>query len=186
MPKYSGVPAKAANTPQLLFRTREGIDALFVRSFSVMLSLQSPKSARRRSVAEPGAKRRKRRTTERKVSGVVYEHHQRTALLDTRETTRPMRMFSGFKSLRDKASAPSFPLGNADSPINDVEGMEVIERAQQLGSVEPASLLAEPTLVLQVMEQLSSVPTIFRQHYSPRRRSVPPPTLLPQIGRAHV
>ena len=42
-------------------------------------------------------------------------------------------------------------------PVDDVELMQVLERAQQLGGIEPAALLVEPTLALQVVKELSAI-----------------------------
>jgi hypothetical protein len=41
--------------------------------------------------------------------------------------------------------------------VDDVERVKVLECEEKLGSIEARAILAEPLLLLQVMEQLSSV-----------------------------
>ena len=53
-----------------------------------------------------------------------------------------------------------------DAPVDDVEHVQVLERAEELGGVEPAPVLVELALALEVVEQLSAVHCVDHQRQS--------------------
>lgn len=129
-PKYSGVPAKAALTNvSNQGKWKKGRNALFVRSFSVMLSLQSPKSA---AVAQRAEKLKleleeEERTTERKVSRVVCTNSISNPQPRARVRGRTDQDVLRLEIPTRAHQLGSTPLTSSDSPIHDVEGMQVIE-----------------------------------------------------------
>lgn len=71
------------------------------------------------------------------------------------------RTFSGLRSLFrpiNRQLARSSAEGTRDDgPVDDVVGVQRFQSTEQLGGVEPAPLLVEPALLLQVVEQFASV-----------------------------
>lgn len=72
-------------------------------------------------------------------------------------------MFSGFKSLDRRHTERQFPhMGNHDdrqiqnTPINDVEGVQVSQRARHLSYVELCSGLRKSALFLKMEEKLDN------------------------------
>lgn len=65
-------------------------------------------------------------------------------------------MFSGFKSLVGRQRKRTGRVELA-IPIDDIESVQMLERAQKLGSVEPTAPLVELALTLQMIEELSTV-----------------------------
>lgn len=43
------------------------------------------------------------------------------------------------------------------APIHDMERVQVVQRAEELGRIEPAALFVEAALVLEVVEELAAV-----------------------------
>ena len=70
-------------------------------------------------------------------------------------------MFSGFKSLYAPRRQPRRPkcsgAVNKDSPVHDIEAVQVLESAQKLGRIEPTPAFVKFALPLQMVEQLPSV-----------------------------
>lgn len=78
-------------------------------------------------------------------------------------TSWSRRMFSGFKSLDKRHTEREFPLiGNHDdrqihnTPINDVEGVQVSQRARHFSYVELCSGLRKSALFLKMEEKLEN------------------------------
>lgn len=78
-------------------------------------------------------------------------------------TSWSRRMFSGFKSLDRRHTERQFPhMGNHDdrqiqnTPINDVEGVQVSQRARHLSYVELCSGLRKSALFLKMEEKLDN------------------------------
>ena len=81
-------------------------------------------------------------------------------------------MFSGFKSLC--VLRQHHPDSEASRlPIHNIEPVQVLERTQQFGRIEPTPPLIELALALQMVEQLSAV------HYKDKAVSEAPVTRSP-------
>ena len=48
-------------------------------------------------------------------------------------------------------------IASQNSPIHNIEVVEMLEREQQLSAVESATLLVEPLLALEMVEELSAI-----------------------------
>lgn len=67
------------------------------------------------------------------------------------------------------------PMKQLYSPVHDIEFMEMLQSKQQLRTIEPSTLFIEPSLSLQMVEELSAIHETKFQFLSVRLK---PPVIL--------